>query len=327
MFSREPPSSGGTSIRLGPVPWWLGPAFVVSLAILAMVLIVQPFAPYDAYVYFASGERLNAGHPLYALSPGDRPIWLKPPYWTVPTLSPPFVAVLWRPLAMLGEMGVLVGWLVTAIAFLGALAVVARREPLFTFAATAVLAVAVAWQLDLGNVNGFLALGLVLLWRWRDRPVLAGTCVAVLTAVKLTPAFLVVWLIASGRRHAAVVFVAASIVLLGVTALGAGPQAIADYIDVMIHTTTVGTSELSVAGMLRAGGVPAAVAAAAPWAIIAAGAIATLWLRHRPAIGFGIAIVVLVLGSPVVQGYWYALLIMMLVALPTRSSGAQSLPT
>jgi hypothetical protein len=63
----------------------------------------------DASNYFAAGQRLNAGHPLYALSPGDREVPLNPPYWSVPLLSPPFLAVVWRPLAALGEAA-MVGW-------------------------------------------------------------------------------------------------------------------------------------------------------------------------------------------------------------------------
>src|SRR5438093_1020563 len=63
----------------------------------------------DAWNYLAAGERLNAGHPLYALSPGDRPVTLVPPYWSVPLLAPPPIAVAWRPLAVFGEPA-MVAW-------------------------------------------------------------------------------------------------------------------------------------------------------------------------------------------------------------------------
>ena len=52
----------------------------------------------DAYTYFAAAQRLNVHHVLYRLSPGDIRIALHPPYWSVPILSPPFMAVIWRPL-------------------------------------------------------------------------------------------------------------------------------------------------------------------------------------------------------------------------------------
>ncbi len=66
-------------------------------------ILAQGFAAWDAPTYLAAGERLNAGHNLYALVAGDRPVLLDPPYWIVPLLSPPPIAVLWRPLALLGS--------------------------------------------------------------------------------------------------------------------------------------------------------------------------------------------------------------------------------
>jgi hypothetical protein len=76
----------------------------LSFGLLMVILAVyfeRGFVPGDAIVYLAGGERLNAGHLLYALSPGDRIVGIKPPFWTVPILSPPFMAVLFRPLALL----------------------------------------------------------------------------------------------------------------------------------------------------------------------------------------------------------------------------------
>lgn len=72
---------------------------------------VHPTSPdLDPWKYLAAGERLNAGHPLYALGPGDRPVLLVPPYWSVPLLSPPLIAVLWRPLALLGDAAMILWW-------------------------------------------------------------------------------------------------------------------------------------------------------------------------------------------------------------------------
>ena len=47
---------------------------------LGMVVAIQRIyfnrglIPGDSFTYLAAGERLNAGHLLYALSPGDRPV-------------------------------------------------------------------------------------------------------------------------------------------------------------------------------------------------------------------------------------------------------------
>src|SRR5439155_1700663 len=82
------------------VGWLVLVAF--SIAVWLATFRAFGFAPAvpgsDAWNYLAAGERLNAGHPLYSISPGDRPIQLLPPYWTVPLLAPPPIAVVWRPL-------------------------------------------------------------------------------------------------------------------------------------------------------------------------------------------------------------------------------------
>src|SRR5688572_26142730 len=89
----------------------------VALAVgtlLAIVALRFPFGliPGDAFTYLAAGERLNAGHILYGLSPGDRPIHVEPPYWTVPLVTPPIIGVVWRPpAAFIGEPAIGVWWL------------------------------------------------------------------------------------------------------------------------------------------------------------------------------------------------------------------------
>ena len=234
----------------------------------------------------------------------------------VPLLSPPLLGVMWRPFAALGYTGMLLGWMLTAGAFLASLALLARRVPALTLLAVGALAVPVAWQLMLGNVNGILVLALVLLWRWRDRPAWAGALVALVVAVKVTPIVLAWWLATTGRWRATAWFVGVSVALLGVAAAGAGLGAIPDYLDVMRVTSTVGSSDLSLAGLLRGGGVASGIAAFAPWAVVAIG-LGTIWMyRARPRVTFAIAVCVLVLGSPVVQLYWYALPIAILAALP-----------
>ena len=58
-------------------------AIAISVGLLLAVVWMRfPYGliPGDAFTYLAAGERLNAGHPLYAVSPGDRPVGLEPPY-------------------------------------------------------------------------------------------------------------------------------------------------------------------------------------------------------------------------------------------------------
>ena len=73
----------------------------------------------DPWNYLAAGERLNAGHPLYELSPGDREVILQPPYWSVPLLAPPPIAVAWRPLALLGQPAMVLWGVVSLVGVVG----------------------------------------------------------------------------------------------------------------------------------------------------------------------------------------------------------------
>lgn len=287
----------------------------IVIAMLAVPLVGMALSPTDAFVYMAAGERLNAGHSLYAIGPGDRYIGLNPPYWTVPTLSPPLMAVIWRPLSIFGPGGMLVGWALAGAAQLAAVGIVTLRTPILGLAATIALAIPLGWQLGLGNVNGFLALGIVILWLNRDRPWIAGAIVAIMVGVKLTPIVLLLWLVATGRWRAFRAFVVVSLVLLATSVAFAGFSSHIEYLSVMANTSSAGTSALSLAGRLRGAGVSPEAANVAPWVAVVVGVVLIVLLRHRPAAAFAVAILTLVLGSPVVQLYWYALLLVALTPI------------
>jgi hypothetical protein len=306
------PTSRRPSIRLKPVH----AAILACLIALAGYAASEVFlSPTDAYVYLAAGERLDAGHDLYALAPGDREIGLNPPYWTVPTLSPPLLGVLWRPLAAIGIPGMFVGWGLAAAAYLAALVVVVRASPGWGLLATALLAPFIGWQLGLGNVNGFLALGVVGLWIYRDRPWVVGAILALMISVKVTPVILTVWLLATGRSKALATTAVCMLGLLVVSVAGAGVDAHLDYIGVMTHTVGEGASKWSIGGILLELGADPALARLAPWVVLAAGTAAILALRGRAQLTFAIAVGLLVFASPAFQHYWLALLPMALVAL------------
>ena len=80
-----------------------GLALVLGLLVATQRIYFERWViPGDAFTYLSAGERLNAGHLLYALSPGDRPVGLHPPFWTVPLVSPPPIAVVFRLFAVFG---------------------------------------------------------------------------------------------------------------------------------------------------------------------------------------------------------------------------------
>lgn len=261
----------------------------------------------DAYVYLGAGERLNAGHPLYSLSPGDRSIPIQPPFWTAPLVSPPLIAVLWRPLAALpNEAGVLVWWIASLLAFGGSIVYIARRQPVLAGLALIALSVPVAMETGLGNVNALLLAGTIAVWHWRDRP-WAGAIVGVMIAVKFWPAVLGLWLLVEHGRRALVVTVATLVVCAVVSLAGAGWDNHVSYLSVGqgIHP-----SAFSLTWLLGI-----------PWlwlATLLIGVGLVVSTRSRPAWSYRIAVLTMVLGTPVANPNTYAQLLAILApAAPT----------
>lgn len=265
----------------------------------------------DAFVYLAAGERLNAGHRLYELSPTDRPVPLQPPFWTSPLVSPPPIAVLWRPLAALpNESGVLVWWL-GALSCMGATIVwLAVRRPGATGVALVLLSVPMAMELGLGNVNGYLLGGIVASWVLRRHP-FAGALVGTMTAIKVWPGVLLIWLMSQGNWRAVGVAAVTLTAWAMASVAGAGIDDVIAYFDVV---RSVHLSAFSLSWLLGV-----------PWLWLAAllGFAALIpAFRHSPATSFRMAVMAMVLGSPVANPNTYALLMAVLVherARTTRS--------
>ena len=213
---------------LGRVARILAVAVVVGYSVLVMVDVVGSMPP-DAVTYLAAGERLNAGHPLYSLSPGDRPITTDVPGISVPLLSPPGIAIVWRPLAALGEWTVIPWWILGSALFVIALSVVVWRAwP--TIAIVVLVLEPIAWLVAFGNVHAYIAAGMVLLWFVRDRPWAAAALAVSMAALKLTPAPLVLW-IARDRRTWVPILAISAVWLAAILVFA--PGALAEYVDVM----------------------------------------------------------------------------------------------
>ena len=302
----------------------IGVAVGVLLAFLTVYLKARGFAPDDTLTYLAAGERLNAGHPLYALSPGDRPVVLYPPYWTVPLVSPPPIAVLWRPLAALpNELGVWVWWVAQVVALGASLVMLARRIPLATAVAMLVLTIPMVDEIGMGNVNAFLVLGLILSWRFgrSDREPVAGVIAALMTAIKLTPGIVGWWLVVTGRRRAVVAAVLTAAGVLLISVLGAGISEHERYLRVLLDRSSVANSPGSLTGIARSLGIPDTVANVLPTAVAGIGVAGVLLLRRRPALSYLVAVLTMVFGSPAVAFNTYVLLLAALapVAWPIRT--------
>lgn len=294
---------------------WLAPVVSVTVLAVGMALFLVLFRawPTDAWTYLAAAERLNAGHTLYALQPGDRPVFTDPATVSVPLLSPPFIAVLWRPLArMPPEAAVGVWWLGSTLCLASLLATASSARPGLGLASTLIFALPMAFLAVTGNVNGYLAAGTATVW-WaarRGRVRLAGFLIALMSAVKVVPATLLLWLLATRQYRAATWAGLTGFGLLAVSATGAGIENHRAYLDVIRHTASAGQSTFSLTGIALSLGITEAVARLLPSVALAVGGAVT-WAagrRGHPAGSFTAAVYTMVWGSPVVNFDWLALM-------------------
>ena len=283
----------------------------VPLAIIcyiAIIWVVQAWGPGDATVYLAAGERLNAGHQLYALVPGDRAVVLHPPYWTVPLLSPPLIGVIWMPLAALPlELGLAAWWAGAIASGAAILAALYRRIPRRTGLVMLALAIPFAVLVGSGNLDVYRLGATILVWRIYDRrPLLAGGIVGVLTAIKLTPGVLILWFLVMRQWRAAFAAVAAGLAATIVAILIAGWQAHVDYLTVVTTTFSVGTSPDGLAGWARIVGVDPTIARLLP--SIAAGVLilAMVLSANRPGRSFVFAVLASTVGGPASGNHTWA---------------------
>lgn len=286
-----------------------------AVAAIQWIYFTRGLIPGDAYMYFYAGQRLNAGHLIYSLLPGDHFIGYDPPFYTVALMSPPPIAVVFRPLAALpNEIGVYVWW-ITSILILGAtILVMLRRRPVLVGLAVVLLSFPIVYQIGVGNLNGVIVAGIVGAWYLltRRRDMAAGAVMALMTAFKITPAVFLWWLITQRRWDAIKAFVATGVVVLVVSILGAGLQQHLVYLGVMRQTAEIGSTYLSLAGIARYLGVPPQFANVLPTVALVAGA-ASIWiLRDRPRAAYVAAIVTMIAASPVVQITWFTILLAVL---------------
>jgi Glycosyltransferase family 87 len=267
----------------------------------------------DAVTYLAAGERLNAGHQLYTLIPGDRTPSVEFSGLGTPLLYPPFIAVLWRPLAALPFMLGLYMWMAaTVVAIFGAIWYVARDLRTTALIALILLSAGIGSELSGGNVNSFVILGALLLWSQAERRPWVGALMGVLTAAKLSPGIFIVWLI-SQRRWKALAWAIAGLsggLVLGV--LVAGWDANMQAIDILRRSTP---QNLTVTGIT---GISWATAA-----VDVIGVAAVLLLTRKPAASFRAAALTIIFGAPhlSLSNAAYGLLLM-----PPRKNASTATP-
>jgi alpha-1,2-mannosyltransferase len=306
--------------RLGPLRLLRVTTFLYLLAHLTRIVLFD--APYlmdpaqpgtDISTYYAAGQRLRDGHPLFALSPGDYDVPLDPPYTTVPLLSPPIIGAVWRPLATLlpADVAMHVWFVVTFTVFVGALVWLIRTGNPVRLGLMLMLAPALALSALSGDINTLLGPLVVGAWfaAQRGRWDLAGGAVAIAAALKLTPIVFVVWLLVFGGRRALGGFALGIVAMAIVSLVGAGWDNHVAYLDVIRYTSTGGVSAWSVPGALAGAGLPSPLPTLALGVVAVLGAVAIVALRRRPGVAFAATAVTSVYISPVVHLVTLALLL------------------
>ena len=236
----------------------------------------------------------------------------------MPLLSPPLIAVVYRPLAALPrDAGAYIAWAVSLVAVLGTIGALVRRRPITTSLAVILLCMPLTLTLDIANVNSLLFLGAVASW-WlyvRGRYFWSGVAIAVMAAVKLTPGPLATWLLLSrrSRRQGLYGLAVSGLVCAIVSVAGSGLAAHIDYLEVIRHTQDVGTTGYSLAGLGRSNGIAPEIARWFPdiYLLVSVGLMVVY--RDRPGWCYSIAVLAWIFGSPVV-GFDTLTLLIALVA-------------
>ena len=271
--------------------------------------LLDPFN--DANTYRAAGERLNEGHQLYALQPGDRPVLLLEGY-PVPLVSPPPIAAIWRPLAVLPfgfALWVGAAWL----ALLGTVAYLVMKIGLPAAVLAAALSFSIGEQLVAANLTAFFPALLVLAWRHRADP-RAGAIIGVLAGLKLAPAVMGGWFLGVHRTVGLIWMLVGAFAMAIIGAIGAGAMSYVDYADV---ARSMPTFPMSLSGQTG-------ITWLSPVALVA-GTVFAAALWRMPRLSFAISVATLVIGSPVLLFTTFTLLLAALAPLipePDRADAA-----
>ena len=299
-------------------------AIAMAVGMAWVILAAQPWTGeptgwiHDVQYYYGAGERLNAGHQLYAYSAGDRQLAVDPFYFAGPFLYPPLLGVLWRPIALLPFAPVVIAfWAIGLVVFLGSMAWLLRRGGWVTASGVLVLVVPLVWTAWSGNVSTLLTP--LIIWAWlalgRGRERVAGAAIGFAAVLKLTPVFLIWWLVVTRRLTAFRTALAAAVAALVLSVIGAGPGAYFDYVRVTGLVGRTGGTEASLTALLKgAGAGPDVLALVAP-VVAVIGAAAIFLLRERPRAAWAAAIATGVFASPVFNLTNVSLLLAAFVAL------------
>jgi hypothetical protein len=172
-----------------------------------------------------------------------------------------------------------------------------------------------------------LALGLALLWRYRDRRALAALLVGALIAVKLILWPLLIWLVVTRRSRAAAGGVIAGAALVFVPWAGIGFAGLGGYAHLLRAVSLVqGRDGFSIAALLTHA-VSWQAAELVGYSVGAAVLVAAAWVGRRDERrSFALAIAAALLLTPIVEMDYFVLLLVVLALFKPRLGGAWIVP-
>jgi hypothetical protein len=265
----------------------------------------RPFT--DAWTYLAAGDRLNLGHDLYRLRPGDLPVDLYPELFPVPMVGPPIMGVIARPLAAI-DIGLTIWVMACWSAILGTMAYLVDKVGVLAVIVCIALSLSIGEQLAAGNVASFFPLLLLVAWKTRERTT-PGVAIGLMAAAKLAPIAMAGWLVGA-RNWRALLALVVTLAVAGLACLlFAGVANTFDYLRVL---STVGPSTFSVSSALGVSW--------ASYAVLVGGSLLAFATARWPRISFIVGVLAMTFGTPAL--YWSGFVALLGVLVPLTDSAA-----
>ena len=285
---------------------------VLALTVGAILASAGDTLGYDYRAYEGAAERLLSGRPLYdpaVDTAGGFAIYLYPPPFAL--LVVPF-AVMPEPLGVWTWIGGLL------LAFLaGCWLMPVRRDVRWLTVLLGGAMWPLVYSLKLGQVGPLLFLAFAAGWRWIDRPAPLGVSIAAGTVVKVQPALLFAWAVATRRWRAAAIGIAGLAVASALVTPLVGAATWFDYLAILGRVSAPITTPhlFSPGAVLFQLGVPESAAFAAHLATLAVtvGLVVYAWFRASPEASYLATAIASQLLSPLLWDH-YAMLLLLPVA-------------
>jgi alpha-1,2-mannosyltransferase len=228
---------------------------------------------------------------------------------------PPFFAAVLVPWLSLGGAAAGLWCVAMAACFLAGVALLpVRRDVRWLIVIVAALDWPLLYAVKLGQVEPLLFLGFAAAWRWMDRAEVVGGVTAIGALVKVQPALLGVWAIATGRFRAAGIAVAVVVVAAAASALVTGVDAWTTYATLVRDLGGQLTTPHNFApgAVAHLAGAPDALAAAIQLAsaALAVAALLAAWRFAGPELSLQVTIVASQLISSPLRDHYAVLLLL-----------------